>query len=89
MAEQEGTEKVSPPREEKEPSPPADTDTQQTVEKPPEPAPAPAAPPPQPSSTSRSVPETTQEKKAREFLELADKKVHSSQTFFGGLFGCV
>ena len=33
------------------------------------------------------APETPQEKKAREFIAQAEKKIKSSQTFFGGLFG--
>lgn len=43
--------------------------------------PAPAAP-----AVSRQ-PEGPQEKKARFFVEQAEKKVRSSQSFFGGLFG--
>ena len=33
------------------------------------------------------VPEGPQERRAREFIEQAEKKIKSSQSFFGGLFG--
>lgn len=33
------------------------------------------------------APEGPQERRAREFIEQAEKKIKSSQSFFGGLFG--
>ena len=33
------------------------------------------------------APESPQERRAREFIEQAEKKIKSSQSFFGGLFG--
>lgn len=47
---------------------------------------APTAPK-QPAAAKAAGPETPQEKKAREFIVQAEKKLASSQTFFGGLFG--
>jgi alpha-soluble NSF attachment protein len=45
--------------------------------------------PPAGAAASRGppAPETPQEKKAKEFLAQAEKKIKSSQSFFGGLFG--
>ena len=42
-----------------------------------------------PSAThpTQSGPETAQERKAREYIEQAEKKVKSAQSFLGGLFG--
>lgn len=49
-----------------------------------------AAPTQQPvAAASRQQPEGPQEKKAKYFVEQAEKKVRSSQSFFGGLFGYV
>ena len=39
------------------------------------------------SGGAAKLPEGAQEKKARGFMEEAEKKIKSSQTFFGGLFG--
>ena len=47
---------------------------------------APTAPK-QPAAAKAAGPETPQEKKAREFIVQAEKKLASSQTFFGGIFG--
>lgn len=52
------------------------------------PAPArPAAAAAKPPPPVPSGPETAQERKAREFMEQAEKKVKSAQGFFGSLFG--
>jgi len=40
-----------------------------------------------PSGGEAKLPEGPQEKKARGFMEEAERKIRSSQTFFGGLFG--
>ena len=45
--------------------------------------------PPAQKTSGPPAPETQQEKKAREFLVQAEKKMKSSQSFFGGLFGLV
>ena len=52
-------------------------------------APKPAAeaasrPPP-----AKAAPDGPQERKARDFMEQAERKIRSSQSFFGGLFGYV
>lgn len=47
-----------------------------------EPAPAASRPPP-----AKAVPDGPQERKARDFMEQAERKIRSSQSFFGGLFG--
>ena len=73
----------SPPRE-KEPAPEGSGS-----EPPPDEKPGPptgAAGPTQPPPAKAAAPETPQERKAREFIAQAEKKLKSSQSFFGGLF---
>ena len=41
----------------------------------------------EPPAGARAAPDGPQERKARAFMDEADKKVKSSQSFFGGLFG--
>lgn len=60
------------------PSPPSDQ-----KQEPPPPSSA-ALPKEQPKA---AAPESPQEKKARDFITQAEKKIKSSQSFFGGMFG--
>lgn len=47
-----------------------------------------ATPQPQkPPPPAASAPDGPQERRAREFMEQAEKKIKSAQSFFGGLFG--
>ncbi len=55
-------------------------DSQPTEEQPPSSQPSQAA-------AKAPAPDGPQEKKAKAYMEEADKKVKSSQTFFGGMFG--
>ncbi len=88
----------SPPTEEKEevaggPPPPEPTPPAPVQPQPKPPSPLKAATPLVPTSQGRppatkaSPPDGPQDRKAREFIDQAEKKLKSSQSFFGGLFG--
>lgn len=74
----------SPPQQDDASHPPAHTAAKEP-NKSAAPAPAPAGA----VSSGPPAPETPQEKKAKEFIAQAEKKIKSSQSFFGGLFGLV
>lgn len=68
-----------------EPQPPASpmaTDGKSSPQVPP----ASSSPTPATSAAGPPPPESAQEKKARDFMLQAEKKIKSSQSFFGGLF---
>ncbi|CAI8041511.1 Beta-soluble NSF attachment protein [Geodia barretti] len=89
MAEPQIPEGGSPAAEEPSPDGPAASEPNST-DKPDSPTTTEAAPtaPKQPTAAAKPAgPETPQEKKAREYIAQAEKKMKSSQTFLGGLFG--
>ena len=83
--EQEDRPKPKPQREAPVRSAPASQSRGPPSQPPPQSKSPPAATPSGPPA--RSGPMTPQEKKAREFIEQAEKKVKSAQGFFGSLFG--
>lgn len=83
------TESDSVPSEETASSQPPAANPHQSTETVPNAGPSSASPTQPPSSGAQAAPDGPQERKARGFVEQAEKKIKSSQTFFGGLFGYV